>query len=855
VTSINVTGGSQNDTIYIAPEIDIGAWIDVGAGDDYVQGGSGDDTIVGGTGDDTLLGAVGFDSIDGGDGDDRLEGAAGSDTLDGGTGDDVLAGQLGHDVMRGGVGNDVVWGGRGNDLLSGGAGNDSVDGRLGNNIVIDGFNSDTIVNANKTVGQTIDSDTGQIIDIPSVVSLTLMNANTGQPIRQLSDGAVLDLKTLPTRNLNVLANLGSTVAGSVRFSVDGGSTYHVDDVSPYNLSNVWQPGVGAHTVTATPYTEAGATGVVGDSKTVTFRVVDTTGENTDPNNKVPTVRIVNPVTNTTKVGPAQYIVRAAAADVDGRVSKVEFYVGNTLIGVTNDQPYSVSWTDVLPGTYTLTARAFDNKGAATTSSVVTVTVKPFTAKMTYYVSPSGSDNNAGAENSPFKTITRAANLATAGDLVLINPGTYRESVLLKNSGTSDRPITFKAVTPGTVVIDGADVISGWTKQSGSIYATDWAHDFKFNGARTWIFATGTWGYAEQFMVGNTPLTRVLDGASMREGTFTIDYNTDKVSVWLPGSADPRSTNVLGSTRSTLFAPRYTKLGTAENIRVEGLTFRHASNFMQNEHAAVRTDNGWVLVDVTVKQTNSTGLGVRGNDVTVLRVTTADNGQNGMGSGGGTNVLVKDSITRGNNYRDVKVDWEGGGGKWAKTDGLFMTNYKAHDNRGHGIWFDIDNRNFVIEKSEAWNNVGVSKIDEGTGIFMEISPGPARIEGNYVHNNSGAAIRIAESSNVIVQDNTLVNNFRGVELRDMPDRPYTVLNVTVRNNRIRGWAESAIGTLQGTWNTSTARNRNIVIENNQFNFLGSSTNRLFRWGPTSFLNLGAVQSTLGFEKTGVMASNF
>jgi predicted phage tail protein len=67
-------------------------------------------------------------------------------------------------------------------------------------------------------------------------------------------------------------------------------------------------------------------------------------------------------------------VSATASDSDGTISKVEFYAGATLIGTDTTAPYSVSWSNVAAGGYTLTAKATDNSGAATTSSGVNITV-------------------------------------------------------------------------------------------------------------------------------------------------------------------------------------------------------------------------------------------------------------------------------------------------------------------------------------------------------------------------------------------------------------------------------------------------------------------------------------------------
>jgi len=85
------------------------------------------------------------------------------------------------------------------------------------------------------------------------------------------------------------------------------------------------------------------------------------------------VNITLPANNATFTAPANLAINASASDSDGMISKVDFYQGSSLIGTATTSPYSISWTNVAAGTYTLTAKATDNGGAVTTSTAVTVT--------------------------------------------------------------------------------------------------------------------------------------------------------------------------------------------------------------------------------------------------------------------------------------------------------------------------------------------------------------------------------------------------------------------------------------------------------------------------------------------------
>src|SRR3970282_878235 len=76
----------------------------------------------------------------------------------------------------------------------------------------------------------------------------------------------------------------------------------------------------------------------------------------------------------TFTAPANVTVTADASDSDGAVASVEFFVNGASIGASTTSPFSVPWSGVAVGTYTLTAVVTDNQGATATSGAVHVTV-------------------------------------------------------------------------------------------------------------------------------------------------------------------------------------------------------------------------------------------------------------------------------------------------------------------------------------------------------------------------------------------------------------------------------------------------------------------------------------------------
>ncbi|MBO4896800.1 MAG: hypothetical protein J5590_00700 [Clostridia bacterium] len=118
---------------------------------------------------------------------------------------------------------------------------------------------------------------------------------------------------------------------------------------------------------------------------------------------------------------------------------------------------------------------------------------------TYYVSQTaGSDTNIGtSEAAPFATIQKAADVAQAGDTVIIHGGVYRETVKVKNSGTATQPIVFKAADGEDVTISAFDKVSGFTKSS-----------YNQNGYDLYqVTLAKSMGYDRNFVIRNDEILR------------------------------------------------------------------------------------------------------------------------------------------------------------------------------------------------------------------------------------------------------------------------------------------------------------------------------------------------------------
>ena len=97
--------------------------------------------------------------------------------------------------------------------------------------------------------------------------------------------------------------------------------------------------------------------------------------------------------------------------------------------------------------------------------------------MEYYVSQAAETSGDGSCEKPFQSIGQAAQLAQAGDEVIISDGIYREWVSPKNSGTPESPIVYRAAEGTKPVISGAEGIKGWVAEKNGVWSVTIGNDF------------------------------------------------------------------------------------------------------------------------------------------------------------------------------------------------------------------------------------------------------------------------------------------------------------------------------------------------------------------------------------------
>ena len=123
-----------------------------------------------------------------------------------------------------------------------------------------------------------------------------------------------------------------------------------------------------------------------------------------------------------------------------------------------------------------------------------------------------NDNNPGTEAFPFETIGKAAEIAEAGDTVIIHGGTYSELVTPKNDGEPSKPIKFMAAEGEEVIMSNIAELSGFAK-----------------------FKDNIWCVAVPEKMGKYRLQVFYNGEALTQGRYPNTHNQDKAIPYYEGT--------------------------------------------------------------------------------------------------------------------------------------------------------------------------------------------------------------------------------------------------------------------------------------------------------------------------------
>jgi parallel beta-helix repeat protein len=280
---------------------------------------------------------------------------------------------------------------------------------------------------------------------------------------------------------------------------------------------------------------------------------------------------------------------------------------------------------------------------------------------------------------------------------------------------------------------------------------------------------------------------------------------------------------------------YAFVGSASGVTIRDLVVeKYATPSQEGAIQAEGPGNGeqgrdWRIEDVEARYNHAVGIKT-GDRTVVSRVHSHHNGQLGIAVSGGTDVLISDSEFDSNNTRGYLWEWEGGGGKFTRTNGLVVRGTFSHDNLGPGLWTDIDAVDTTYEGNTVTDNLG-------PGIFHEIS-GAAVIRDNDVSGNGfgksewawGGGILIAASFDVEVTGNRVYDNADGIvgiqqERGEGPLGVRWLARLDIHDNEVRQ-PSGTIGIVHDVGDVFVIEERDIRFRANRY--LAVDGRRAYAW---------------------------
>ena len=241
-----------------------------------------------------------------------------------------------------------------------------------------------------------------------------------------------------------------------------------------------------------------------------------------------------------------------------------------------------------------------------------------------HVSVTGSDTHDGSLQRPFKTISAAAFVARAGDVITVHEGVYRERVTPPRGGESDdNRIVYQAAPGEKVEIKGSEVIQGWVKVLDDVWTVTLPNAF-FGGFNPysdsihgdWFDPRGRGHHTGAVYLNGDWLKEAATKADVERPSGTtslwfavVDVKSTTIWARFPG-ADPNKELVEINVRQTVFYPEKTGIN---YITVRGFTMRQAATNWAPPTAeqigllGAHWSRGWIIENNVISHSRCSGI--------------------------------------------------------------------------------------------------------------------------------------------------------------------------------------------------------------------------------------------------------
>jgi len=366
-----------------------------------------------------------------------------------------------------------------------------------------------------------------------------------------------------------------------------------------------------------------------------------------------------------------------------------------------------------------------------------VLVAGFARGTVWYVSPTGSDGNAGTLAKPFATLQKGHASAVAGDTVYIRGGTYQPvtpaaalgGIAISTSGKPGKPIRYLAYGTEKPIFDFSKL---------AISTTDYTHGF---------YVTGSYLYFRGLAIRNVPMnTRSNTGMTVRKAardTFELMEFDHNNGAGLFISAGTGGHYILNCDAHDNYDPGSTQ-GDGQNADGFGVHYQESGDTTKFDgcRAWWNSDDGWDLISqefpVVIENSWAYGSGYinsgasrpadgngngfkAGSSKTGIRHTIRNcvawknyaAGFYANHSAGGNNWFNNTAWQNGTAFNLLASSWDDSGNR---TDGVTLTGSKVHvlrNNIGH------PNKNANMTGADSKNNTWDLSLVPATSDFASV----------------------------------------------------------------------------------------------------------------------------------------
>ena len=393
------------------------------------------------------------------------------------------------------------------------------------------------------------------------------------------------------------------------------------------------------------------------------------------------------------------------------------------------------------------------------------------AEHVFFVAPEGEPGVPGTALEHPTTLESAIERVVTGDAIVLRGGIYRTGGLLLNQG-----VTIQPYADERPVLKGTRVAGKWEALRDNVWRTTWDRLFPASplgwwrrereGMRTPFHRFNN----DMVFVNGERLISVGWEGELDAGSYFIDYDAGYIYIGRDPADQLIEITAHDSALVRTSQPVHGKSNDRQGPVIRGITFtQYAYRCLEVEGKKQFTMHdeptdepvglsdpatfgkevvGTVLENLTISYCSRVAGYFRGDGLVIRNTLVSDTGTEGIYVIGSADVVLEKNIIRRNNIEQLTGYYPSAVKIFNQTQRvIFRDNLIVEQPHSNGVWYDVGNRDGVI----------INNWIEGTndGFFFEISDG-ATVAGNvFINNHKG--VRVLNSSNVKIYNNTFVNN--------------------------------------------------------------------------------------------------